>query len=179
MPSAQRTIGQASSQWEIHPWHRCSSTTDSQTFPDRSTAAIWVRQFRSDAIIMADLRSVVAAHSRAGSQLWRKNDEQILDDLSWLLSEGVLHVHRVPGPATAWLSGAPQSSAPDVAPVSRPSPARSAAASPVERILEEADTFTSQLDAAAMAAVLTDASASGVPFCEECAKAAAASRKAA
>ena len=177
MPSAHRTVGQSASRWEIHPWHGCKATDESLAFSHRSVALFWLRQFRTDAIVMANFRSVISEYSRVGSPLWRKTDEQVLDDLSWLLSEGVLHVHRVPPPLTAWQTGT-ETAPTEIAPAARPTPSQSSAA-PVARVVEDADTFSSQLDAAAMAAVLSDAAASGVPFCEECAKAAAAARQAA
>jgi hypothetical protein len=65
------------------------------------------------------------------------------------------------------------------APVAAPAPAPSAAP-PARRAAVAAPppapdaTFGSDLDVAAMVAVLTQAARDGVPFCEECAKAAAA-----
>lgn len=136
-------------------------------------------------MVMADLRSLVFKSGNAGTSLWRMSDDEVIQHLSFLLSSGLLHVHRVPAPATATPAAQRETADQDresMAPMP-PKPAQKSnsdarPAGPVARQIEEADTFSSQTDGAATAAVLRSAAASGVPFCEECAKA-AAPRKAA
>jgi hypothetical protein len=63
------------------------------------------------------------------------------------------------------LAGPPAASPPPASPRRNPAPAAAPAAAP-------ATTFAPALDAAAMAAVLVQAARDGVPFCEECTRAA-------
>lgn len=180
MSGAQRTIGSSSSQWDFHPWHRCEALSALTTFPDRHAAFCWLKQFRSDPVSMAILHSVVAEGGPGGSVSSRYGDDQVLEDLSWLLSRGVLHAHRVPPPRTAWRIAEEEADSAEAAAFpSRPVTPQAGAVSSPAKAVEELDTFSSQTDAAATAAVLRSAAADGLPFCEECAKAAAAARKAA
>lgn len=173
MPGAPRTIGHLSSQWVIHSGQRCRESDRPWRFSDRQAASSWLKQFRPDPHFMASLRAVLSEHGHAGARFWRSSDEEALQALSWLLSSGVLHAHRVPAPATRGRSAATASASPQAAASSpKPTASRTSSASPPPTPVAEADTFSAQTDAAATAAVLRSAAASGVPFCEECAKAA-------
>jgi hypothetical protein len=167
---AKRTVGTSSSQWDLHIWHRCQADAEAWAFPDRHAAALWLKQFKADPISMAGLRSVMLQHG-VGLSPRQTGDDKLLEEAAWLLSKGVLHVHRVPARRTAWNTGQTQASS-SVAPAS-PRAAASQPAAPA-KVAEEQDTFSSQTDGAATAAVLRSAAANGVPFCEECAKAGAA-----
>ena len=185
MPDVQQ-VGPPSSRWNFHSWSRCDDPGEARTFGDRSAAAHWLRQFRSDPIAMAELRALAATIHDAGPDLWRARDEQVLESVAWLLARGVLHVHRVPATATAWRPATANVVASTAtAPRSRPTSAPNATNSPAQpsapvKQADEPDTFSARTDAEATAQVLREAAIAGVPFCEECAKAAAgAARQAA
>ncbi len=177
MPAVHRIIGTPSSQWELHAWHSGQAAGESWTFSDRTAASSWLMRFKSDPISMAGLRSLALKYG-VGSSLQRSGDDQLLEEVSWLLSRGVLQVHRLPPRRTAWRTTDAASSPAVVASSPRPTASQSSSGSAPPRVVEEADTFSAQTDPAATAAVLRSAAASGAPFCEECAKAADA-RKAA
>lgn len=178
MQGTQRTVGSPFSRWDFHAWHICQAPGGARTFHDRGTAALWLKQFKTNPTVMAGIRSVVAGH---GTSPGGMTDDKVLEELAWQLSKGVLHVHRVPPPRTAWRTAQGESAPADPPVISqRPTPSQAGSAPPPLRQAEEADTFSSQTDAVGTAAVLRRAAASGTPFCEECAKAAAAAaRKAA
>lgn len=173
MERARQAVGPASSQWEFHAWHECQAEDDPRLHADRHATLLWLRQFRQDPTAMAGLRSVLHAHSPFTLPLGHSSDEQVFAALSRLLSSGVLHVHRVAPPATNFPGAGRETAPAEAAPAAR-RPAQSSTAATSPAAAEEANTFSSATDAAATAAVLRSASESGVPFCEECAKAAAA-----
>ena len=124
---------------------------------------------------MADLRSVALTAGNTGISLARTSDDQVLQDLAVLLLSGVLHVHRVPARATAWRTAQKDSAPaePEVFAPRRASSSRGADPQPAPKQVVEDVTFSAETDGAATAAVLRSAAKDGVPFCEECAKAAA------
>lgn len=126
-------------------------------------AGVWLRQLKSDAFKVEELRQLLAGDSL--SLLYRMTDDEILERVANLIGGGFLHVHirvvevREDG-------GSAVQAAVEQAPV----PIRREAARPV--VIPESDSLASDADHAAIAGVLKAAAASGVPFCEECAKAA-------
>jgi hypothetical protein len=175
VPGAQRIVGTPSSQWDLHAWHSCHADTEAWSFPDRNAAALWLKPFKSNPVSMAALRSVMVQLGHSASPR-HNGDDKLLEEAAWLLSKGVLHVHKMPARRTAWNTGQKEPEF-DTAPVS-PRPAASRPASAPAKVAEEPDTFSSQTDGVATAAVLRSAAADGVPFCEQCAKSAAARRAA-
>jgi hypothetical protein len=167
-----------SSRWQVHWWLTCGKDCKAIRFSDRQAALFWLRQFRSDFMAMARLRSLVTEHAGGKASLWRQGDDGLFGELAWFLQRGDLHVHRVPMPTL----GANRGQIATSAPVPPPAPAR-APASPrgiaPAKAPDDPATFSDRADAAAQAAVLRGAAASGLPFCEECARAAAAAREAA
>lgn len=175
MSGMQRIVGSPAYRWNFHACSRCDGPNDLRTFPDRNAALFWLMRFAGDAVVMADLRSLASTSGTAGLPVWRLNDYQVLEHVSWLLIRGLLHVHRVAAPATAFVTASSVSAvAPPPSKGAAPRKAASESSSPVAKPEQEADTFSSQMDAAATAAVLRSAAAQGVPFCEECARAIAA-----
>lgn len=171
--SAQRITGLPSSRWEFHTWDRCATRQDIRSFSDKDAALFWLRQLITEPKVLADLRILASESGSLGLTLSRQNSGQVLEHLSWLLSLGILHAHRVPAPATAWRVNEVQP--PTAAPVvSRANRSSSSPAVIASRPVEEADTFSGHTDGASTAAVLRNAAESGLPLCEECAKAAAA-----
>jgi hypothetical protein len=104
-----------------------------------------------------------------GTDLSRLDDHQLVDHLAAAVAHGRL---RMAGVAPKLLRLVP-ADAP--APIRASAPARAprAAPAPVPPAATDA-TFDTDLDAAAMVMVLQQAALDGVPFCEQCARAAAA-----
>ena len=152
-------------------WSQCSGC-DSLVRPGDVTAARqWVGRFVGDDVMMARLRQLaLAAGAEVSPQMC--DDHAVADRITAGITAGAM---RVCGPAKVLTlygltslpaaSAAPAPPAPSLSPQPRAAPV--AAPPPVET------TFGSDLDVAAMVAVLVQAAQDGVPFCEECAKAAA------
>ena len=175
----QRTVGTLSAQWDLHAWHSCTDTCACLTFSDRHAAAAWLSQFRSNPMWMAGLRAVGADRGSGRTSWSRMTDEQVIQELALRLKQGMIHVQRVPPRRTAWRTTEEVSGASETSFVpSRSSGFSSAPAVSAPKIVVDPDTFSSQTDAAATAAVLRSAALEGSPFCEECAQPATA-RKAA
>lgn len=180
MSGVQRDVGSATSHWDFHTWDRCGELGGARNFADRKAAAFWLMQFKSDLSAMANFRTLAASSSDAGPALIRSNDNEVLKILSSLLDRGILHAHSLPAPATAFRFGQSSAVSGKETPAARsPNTSQRASTQPQpstapQKLAEEDDTFSYTTDGAATAAVLRSAAASGVPFCEECAKAAAA-----
>ncbi len=149
------------------PWHETGGADGGALRGDSVEVRQWLDRLliddadtawaRSDALALAD-----------GTELSRLDDAQLKDHLTPAWAAGRL-VSAL-GPAVvlrALTTIAPPAAAP--APAAS-SPRAAAAAAPAAA----ADTtFAPDLDVAAQVAALTQAAQDGVPFCEECAKAAA------
>ena len=120
---------------------------------------------------MAALR--VSALTLADGQDWsRYGDHEVIAQMAAALTQA------------RWITGAPTKAtlyrlapvlAPQAAPAPAPAPAPSPRAAPAAASSTAAETtFSAALDPTAMVAALRQAAQSGVPFCEECARAAAA-----
>jgi hypothetical protein len=132
-------------------------------FGDAAQALQFLTRFKGDAAAMARLRGLIAQRSAAGD-LSRVSDDQILAQVAGMLGSGEL-VAGYRGQEAIQLPEAAAEAAP--APASTPPP-------PQTRERQEPDppTFEAQHDGAGQAQTLSMAASSGVPFCEECARAA-------
>jgi hypothetical protein len=110
-----------------------------------------------------------------GSDLSRCDDHQIVELLGAAVAQGRLAAGPVAAPQLLRLATAAPPTAAPPPPAAAPRAAAAAAAAPT--VAET--TFGAELDVAAMVAVLVQAAQDGVPFCEECARAAAAQQQAA
>jgi hypothetical protein len=135
------------------------------TFSDRSIAVQFARQFRSDVLAMQRFRAVIR-QSEGGSA--PANEEQLLQQIAGKLASGELRVCA----RKTEISGAVHERPDRGGPAFDASERRSHRASSA-RAAEDEDTF-SDADLAAIAAAQIAAAEAGVPFCEECAKAALA-----
>ena len=151
-------------------WSQCSGCESLVRAGDATAARQWVGRFVGDEVTMARLRQLaLAAGAEASPQ--RCDDHALAERIAAGIMAGSM---RVCGPAKApSLYGLAAAMTPIAAPAAPPAPsptpprvAPEAAPPPVET------TFGSDLDVAAMVAVLVLAAQAGVPFCEECAKAA-------
>jgi hypothetical protein len=105
-----------------------------------------------------------------GTDLSRLDDPALFDQLGTVLAEGRL---RTGGETRRLLKLVQKVTSASPPPPPPPASAPRAAPAAPPPVVET--TFGSELDVAAMVAVLVQAAQDGVPFCEECARAAAAS----
>lgn len=133
-------------------------------FGDAAQALQFLARFKTDPAAMARLRGLIAQRSHAGD-LSRVSDDQILAQVAGLLGSGEL----VAGYQRHEAIELPGEPGPEAAPTPASTPPP-----PQTRERQEPDppTFAAQHDGAAQAQGLAAAAASGVPFCEECARAA-------
>ena len=150
-------------------WPQCSGCESPVRAGDATAARQWAGQWVGDAVVMARLRQLALAAGAEATPLMC-DDHALAERITAGITAGSM---RVCGPAQALrlyglatvraLAPAPAASAaaaaPRAAPVAAPPPA--------------ATTFGPDLDVGSMVAALVQASQDGVPFCEECARAAA------
>ena len=149
-------------------WSRCTGCTSPVRAGDPTAARQWVGRFIGDDVMMSRLRLLVLA---AGAETAPAmcDDQAVADRITAGISAGSI---RVCGPAQALaLPGLAAVRAPVAALARAAAPPRAAPVAPPSAVQT---TFGSDLEVAAMVAVLVQAAQDGVPFCEECAKAAAA-----
>ena len=155
-------------------WSQCTGCDSLVRAGDSTAARQWIGRFIGDEAKMARLRLQVIATGAEAAPLML-DDHALADRIEAGISSGSM---RVCGAASALkLHGLVLVKAPAAAP-SRSSSAPTAAptaprAAPVAPPPPVETTFGSDLDVAAQVAVLVQAARDGVPFCEECAKAAA------
>ncbi len=148
-------------------WPQCSGCESPVRAGDATAARQWAVQWVGDAVVMARLRQLALAAGAEATPLMC-DDHALAERITAGITAGSM---RVCGPAQALrLYG--------LATVSAATPAASAAAAapraaPVAPPPPAETTFGPDLDVATMVAVLVQAAQDGVPFCEECAKAAA------
>lgn len=135
---------------------------DIRTRWDLHSALQFLNGFRSDATAMAMLRRQVSKNGTATSQA-NVPDEQIVQTLARMLVSGELVV-AYPNRQRYPDSPPPEAEAPPAA----PPPRQKKETAPIE----DEPTFDGKHDGVAQAAVLIQAARSGIPFCEECSRAA-------
>jgi hypothetical protein len=151
----------------LRPWHDAQAG-DAITPPgDVASARLWLAHAVGDDATLAAQR-LAALALVDGTELSRLDDHQLIDHLAAAVAHGRL---RTAGARPA-LRRLVVAAAPAPAPAPPP-PAAAPRAAPVAPPPAVESTFGSELDVAAMVAVLVQAAQDGVPFCEECARAAA------
>ena len=153
-------------------WSQCSGCESLVRAGDASAARQGVGRFVGDEVTMARLRQLaLTAGAEASPQ--RCDDHALAERIAAGIAAGSM---RVCGPAKVLplygLATPPAASSAPAPPAPSPSPQPRAA--PVAAPPTVETTFGSDLDVAAMVAVLRAAAQDGVPFCEECARVAAA-----
>ena len=136
---------------------------------DPVAAKQWLAPCVGDDAAMGALRTL-ALSLGDGTDWSRADDHHLLDHLSAAVVHGRLHAGPAAPPRLRRMVTA---AAPAPAPPPPPASSARAAASESAPPPVVETTFGSDVDVAAMVAVLQQAAQDGVPFCEECAKAAA------
>jgi hypothetical protein len=151
----------------LRPWHDAQAGNAITSPGDVESARLWLAHAIGDDAVLAALRMTTLGLAD-GTELSRLDEHQLVDHLAAAVAAGRL---RTTG-ARPELRRLVIAAAPAPAPAPPPAaPARRAA--PVAPPAPVETTFGSELDVAAMVAVLVQAAQDGVPFCEECAQAAA------
>ena len=154
----------------LRPWHEPGAGQPVVAPGDTGSARYRLEQWVGDGAAIEVLRLTARALAD-GTELLRIDDHQLVDHVAAAVAAGRL---RTSGAAPRLQRLVP-AEAP--APTPSPSPAPRATApraTPVAAPAAVETTFGSDLEVAAMVAVLVQAAQDGTPFCEECAKAAAA-----
>jgi len=154
----------------IRHWHDGSGVDTGLRHGDLVSARQQLAPAAIDDAALAPLRTLAVALAD-GTDWSRADDHQLIDQLAAALARGRLRTGAAAAPKLSRL-------VPTVAPAPAPAPPPPAASSPrpsapVAAPPPAETTFGSELDVAAMVAVLQQAAQDGVPFCEECARAAA------
>jgi hypothetical protein len=153
-------------------WSQCTGCDSLVRAGDPTAARQWMGRFIGDETAMARLR-LQAISTGVDAVPAMLDDHALADRIEAGICSGSMRVCgaaaalqlyglvlvKAPAAAPAPPAAAPAPTAPRAAPVAPPPPVET--------------TFGSDLDVAAQVAVLVQASVSGVPFCAECAKAAA------
>ena len=129
---------------------------------DRFSVHLWLLQFELDETRKTAIRDLVS-QERGPWAICRMTDEMVMDEVSKLLTDGLLHLHFQPimtrGRVTRSRANAvapfPLSERRSLRPSTSPQP-------PLEQ-----PTFSDQMEPSAQASVLVAAAASGMPFCPE------------
>jgi hypothetical protein len=151
-------------------WSQCTGCDSPVRAGDPTAARRWVGRHIGDEATMARLR-LIAIATGAEAATVMLDDQALADRIAAGINTGVL---RVCGAATAQkLYGLVAIKAAAAAPTPSAAAAPAPRAAPVAPPPPVETTFVADLDVAAMVAVLVQAAHDGVPFCEECAKAAA------
>ena len=157
--------------WELHRGPACDGCTPVPGLRARSWARFWLEPFKSDPAALSALRHLVL-ESNTWWPLHKATTDQVIDWMANLLADGQWHVHAPVLPDTD--GAAPgESTAPEADLAEIVSAASSASDRPeAPKPPEEEGSLPRNADEAAIAASLKLASEFGIPFCEECAKAA-------
>jgi hypothetical protein len=134
---------------------------------DREAALTFLRGAKGDKGAVSYLRALLA--ERGGRDLARLDDDGVVAEVANLIASGDVFI----GFRFQVMTGAAGEEVREEA-VARPAEAPRAAP---RQQAEDPPTLRPNNDAAAQARVLTSASERGVPFCEECARAAAAQQQ--
>jgi hypothetical protein len=157
--------------WELHAGSRCVACEPYAGLRDRVFARVFVQRFLSDPMAMGAIREVLRLELPPWTMIrvFNVGTTELMTDL---LARGLWHVHA---PARMEDQGGGQAEAeePDIAEIEQ-APAASTSNDPVRRPAPppEEGSLPRNADEAAIVASLKLASEQGIPFCEECAKAA-------
>ena len=158
--------------WELHRGAACDGCTPVPGLRDRSWACLWLQQLKTDPAALYALRHVLQA-SNTWWPLHKATSDQTIAWMANLLRDGEWHVHAPVLPDTT--GGAPgESAAPeeDLADIVSAPPAPGSSPPPRPSPPPQEGQLPRTADEQAIAAAMKQASALGIPFCEECARAA-------
>ncbi len=158
--------------WELHRGPACNGCTPVPGLRDRFWARAWLQQFKSDQASLFAIRHLVLEFNTRWA-LPKATTDQTIDWMAKLLEDGEWHVHAPvlhDGGAAGGSDAAPLEEEDLAEIVSAPSAASARPAAPPPPVEEGA--LPRNADEEAIAQAMKLASVLGIPFCEECARAA-------
>jgi hypothetical protein len=159
--------------WQLYRGQDCPGGCEAVPgLRDRFWARLWLQRFKSDPAALYEIRRL-AAEAGTWWPLHKATHDQAIDWMARLLADGEWHVHApvmAEGGGGASGDSAPQEEE-DLAEIVSSLPRSSDAPEPPPPPQEEA-LLPRDADEAAIAAAMKLASQLGIPFCEECARAA-------
>ncbi|HEY3627707.1 MAG TPA: hypothetical protein VGL00_15560 [Terracidiphilus sp.] len=158
--------------WELYGGPACADCTPYPGLRDAFWARLWLRQFKSDPAVLYQLRHLVL-ESNTSWPLRSATSDQVIDWMAKLLADGQWHVHAPVLADTGGAAGGESSAAEevDLADVVSSLPDLPDSPAPPPPPQEEGQ-LPRSADEAAIAAGMKLAAQLGIPFCEECARAA-------
>jgi hypothetical protein len=157
--------------WQLHRSIRPCFARRPQELENRASAKHWLQAFRHDSFAITAMRRALAEDG-SGLGLHGLREDQIIDGVARLLESRRWHVCQ-PVVRAYPINLAEDPGQGAILPVPRRAPRQPDAFLPPLEMPEPA-TLAGNADQAAIAAALRAAAALGIPFCEECAKKAAA-----
>jgi len=156
--------------WEMHPGSRCAGCTPYPGLRDRVFARVMVQRLAADPLALAAMRQVVygAPPPWTMIRLFPGDTTELMVDL---LARGVWHVHAPERPEDQG-GGQSEAEEADIAEIEQAPAASSSSDAARPAPPPEEGSLPRNADEAAIAAAMKLASQLGIPFCEECAKAA-------
>jgi hypothetical protein len=148
--------------WEIVPFDRHRTADKYVDSLERGEAEDFQRQYRSDAMTVAQLREFLTQTEPAH----RMTDDQVIEMIASRLASRQLLLRVTP---RRW-EGDPTGGDENNDKSSAPSPPPAASSSAAKTTAPEPSSFGAGHDSEAQAAALVAAAESGVPFCQECEK---------
>jgi hypothetical protein len=152
--------------WQLHRVSNCSSARTLDALEQGSAAKQWLQAYRKDPFAMMAMRNVLRVEGPS-VPMNRLRDEDVIEQVAHLVKSGLWHVCE-PLMRVYNVSVAEE---PAVLPVPRRGPSASPPPPPISDV-PEPPSLPANADQAAIAAAMTLASKLGIPFCEECFKAA-------
>ena len=157
--------------WELHRGPDCGGCEPVPGLRDRFWARLWLQRFRTDPQALYEIRRLLL-ETNTTWDLPRTTMDQAIDWMANLLRDGLWHVHApVLHDKGAVSKGDSGAAVEEDVPTISAAPVRSPSAPPPPKPPEEG-LLPANADEAAIAAAMKLASQLGIPFCEECARAA-------
>jgi len=158
--------------WELHRGPACDGCTPVPGLRDRFWVRAWLRQFKSDQASLFAIRQLVS-ECNTRWPLHKATTDQTIDWMSMLLAEGEWHVHSpvLHDGGAAGGGDTPPAEEEDLAEIVSATSIASERPDLPKPPAEEG-ALPRNADEEAIAQSMKLASEQGIPFCEECAKAA-------
>ena len=152
--------------WQLHRASNCRSARTLQALEQGSAAKHWLQARRKDPLAMTAMRNALRVEGRS-LPMNRLRDEDVIEQVAHLVKSGLWHVCE----PVMRVYNVLLAEEPAVMPVPRWGSAASPSPPHVADV-PEPPSLPANADQAAIAAAMTQASKLGIPFCEECMKAA-------
>ena len=159
--------------WELHPGPECEGCTPHHGLRERAPARIFLQRFKRDPFAVETMRHIMARDVLPGP-LNRITTDEVTNHFAALLGRGLWHVHA-PALREDDAGGKPGSEPEeeeDLAEIVQGAAPQASDQSPRPQPVQEEGALPRNADEAAIVAAMKLASKLGIPFCEECAKAA-------